>query len=51
LGRNDVVVTPHIAFTSDASLRELRQRCTEDVVRVLRGERPLHPCNEPRPSR
>jgi D-3-phosphoglycerate dehydrogenase / 2-oxoglutarate reductase len=49
--RSDVVVTPHIAFTSDASLRELRQRCTEDVVRVLRGERPLHPCNDVRVSR
>ena len=47
VGRSDVVTTPHIAFTSDASLRELRERCTQDVVRVLRGERPLHPCNEP----
>jgi D-3-phosphoglycerate dehydrogenase len=45
--RDDVIVTPHIAFTSDASLEELRRRCTEDVVRVLRGEAPLHPCNEP----
>ena len=47
VGRDDVVVTPHIAFTSDASLRELRERCTADVLRVLRGERPLHPCNVP----
>jgi D-3-phosphoglycerate dehydrogenase / 2-oxoglutarate reductase len=47
--RRDVLVTPHIAFTSDASLRELRQRCTEDVVRVLCGERPVHACNDPRP--
>jgi D-3-phosphoglycerate dehydrogenase len=47
VGRNDVVVTPHIAFTSDASLRELRERCTADVLRVLRGESPLHPCNSP----
>jgi D-3-phosphoglycerate dehydrogenase len=45
--RSDVVVTPHIAFTSDASLRELRERCTADVLRVLRSERPLHPCNSP----
>jgi D-3-phosphoglycerate dehydrogenase len=45
--RRDVIVTPHIAFTSDASLAELRRRCTEDVVRVLRGQTPLHPCNEP----
>jgi len=47
VGRDDVVVTPHIAFTSDASLRELRERCTQDVLRVLRGESPLHPCNRP----
>lgn len=47
VSRPDVIVTPHIAFTSDASLEELRRRCTEDVVRALRGERPLHPCNEP----
>jgi D-3-phosphoglycerate dehydrogenase len=45
VNRSDVVVTPHIAFTSDASLRELRERCTADVLRVLRGERPLHGCN------
>jgi len=45
--RPDVIVTPHIAFSSDASLEELRQRCTEDVMRILRGEAPLHPCNAP----
>jgi len=47
IGRPDVVVTPHIAFSSDASLAELRRRCTEEVVRVLRGEPPLHACNRP----
>lgn len=47
IGRRDIVVTPHVAFSSAASLEELRRRCTEDVVRILRGERPLHPCNEP----
>jgi D-3-phosphoglycerate dehydrogenase len=46
-GRPDVIATPHIAFSSDASLDELRHRCTQDVMRVLRGERPLHPCNAP----
>jgi len=45
--RSDVVVTPHVAFSSDASLAELRRRCTEDVVRALRGSRPLHACNQP----
>lgn len=47
IARPDIVVTPHVAFSSAASLEELRRRCTEDVVRVLRGERPLHPCNAP----
>jgi D-3-phosphoglycerate dehydrogenase len=47
IGRADIVVTPHVAFSSAASLEELRRRCTEDVVRILRGERPLHPCNVP----
>ncbi len=50
IGRSDVIATPHIAFLSDASLAELRQRSSEDVVRVLRGEKPLHPCNAPRPQ-
>ena len=48
IDRSDVIVTPHVAFSSAASLEELRRRCTEEVVRVLRGDRPLHACNEPR---
>jgi len=48
MNRRDIVVTPHIAFSSDASLLELRQRCSEEVVRVLNGEMPVHPCNSPR---
>jgi phosphoglycerate dehydrogenase-like enzyme len=48
--RSDVIVTPHIAFSSDASLLELRQRISEDIVRVLRGEAPRHPCNDPAAS-
>ena len=46
--RPDVIVTPHIAFSSDASLLELRRRISEDIVGVLRGEAPRHPCNDPR---
>lgn len=47
LGRGDVVVTPHVAYLSDTSLAELRQRACEEALRVLRGEPPLHPCNQP----
>jgi D-3-phosphoglycerate dehydrogenase len=43
----NVILTPHIAFTSDASLRELRQWASEEVVRVLRGERPKEGRNSP----
>jgi D-3-phosphoglycerate dehydrogenase len=45
--RPDVIVTPHVAFSSDASLIELRRRSAEEVVRVLAGETPHHPCNHP----
>ncbi len=41
----NVIVTPHVAFSSDASLEELRRRAAEEVVRVLAGEIPLNPCN------
>lgn len=47
LGRNDTIITPHIAYLSDASLIELRRRACEEAVRVLGGERPMNPCNEP----
>jgi D-3-phosphoglycerate dehydrogenase len=43
-----VIATPHVAFASTASTAELRQRACEEVVRVLRGEQPHHPCNDPR---
>ena len=42
-----VVVTPHVAYASDASMRELRRRACEEVVRVLRGAPPEHPRNAP----
>lgn len=45
--RPEVIVTPHVAFSSEASLAELRRRSAEEVVRVLAGERPHHPCNRP----
>lgn len=43
-----VLLTPHVAFSSDASVTELRRRAAEEVVRVLRGQPPLHACNRPR---
>lgn len=45
LSHPGAMLTPHVAFSSDASLLELRRRAAEEVVRVLRGEAPQHPCN------
>jgi D-3-phosphoglycerate dehydrogenase len=48
VGRADVIATPHVAFSSDAALTELRTRATEEVVRVLGGADPTFACNAPR---
>jgi D-3-phosphoglycerate dehydrogenase len=45
-----VVITPHIAFSSDASVVQLRRGAAEEVVRVLHGETPRYPCNQPSPT-
>lgn len=42
-----VTITPHIAFSSDVSVAQLRRSSAEEVVRVLRGEQPRYPCNRP----
>lgn len=42
-----IIVTPHVAFSSQASLLELRRRAAEEVVRVLAGRPPAHPCAPP----
>lgn len=49
LAHPGVIVTPHIAFASDASVIDLRRSAAEEVVRVLRGEQPHYPCNSPSP--
>ena len=41
------IITPHIAFSSDRSLEDLRIRASDDVVRVLQGMKPLNACNQP----
>ncbi len=47
VSRENVIVTPHVAFSSTVSILELRERACEEVVRVLAGEAPRHPCNQP----
>jgi D-3-phosphoglycerate dehydrogenase len=45
LDQDAALLTPHVAFSSDTSLAELRQRAAEEAVRVLRGQSPLNLCN------
>jgi D-3-phosphoglycerate dehydrogenase len=47
LAHPGVVLTPHIAFSSDASVHDLRRGAAEEVVRVLSGQPPRYPCNVP----
>jgi D-3-phosphoglycerate dehydrogenase len=47
VGRADVIATPHVAFSSDASLAALRTSAATEVVRVLGGAVPTFACNEP----
>ncbi|MGQ0528266.1 MAG: C-terminal binding protein [Panacagrimonas sp.] len=42
-----IITTPHIAFSSAASVEELRLRAVEEVIRVLAGEPPRNPCPPP----
>lgn len=39
------LVTPHVAYYSEESIRYARTFAAEEVVRVLRGERPRSPVN------
>jgi D-3-phosphoglycerate dehydrogenase len=48
LDQPGALLTPHVAFSSDASVTELRRRAAEEVVRILAGEAPAHACNSPR---
>lgn len=41
-GRGDVVITPHVAWYSEASRTELGRTVAADVGRVLRGEEPVN---------
>ena len=47
LHEESIIVTPHVAWASNESGHDVRERGAQDVVRVLRGERPIYPANEP----
>ncbi|MBN2551827.1 MAG: hypothetical protein JXB06_03610 [Spirochaetales bacterium] len=43
LERRDVLITPHMAWYSEDSERELRRKAAEEVLRFLKGEQLRHP--------
>lgn len=43
-----ILVTPHIAWASEEAGHDSRRRACQDVIRVLRGERPVYPLNDVR---
>jgi D-3-phosphoglycerate dehydrogenase len=45
IGRDNVLLTPHCAFYSTASLRDLQILTARGVAQVLRGEKPDYPLN------
>lgn len=45
---DNVVITPHMAGSSHESLATIARRASEDILRVLSGDAPLHAVNEPR---
>ncbi len=49
LGREDVVLVPHLGSATHATRAQMATMALTDAARVLRGERPLHPVNEVRP--
>ena len=46
-----VVVTPHAAWYSEESAETLKSEVAREAVRILRGERPRSPVNEPEGDR
>lgn len=46
LGMDNVVLTPHVAWNSYEGTTDLHKEVTDNVVRVLHGEKPLNIVNE-----
>lgn len=46
LHMENVIVTPHVAWYSEEAVKSLQKKVAEEAVRVLRGEKPLHPVNQ-----
>lgn len=46
LNRDNVIVTPHIAYYSEDALFDLQTKAAQDVASVLNGKAPQYPVNE-----
>lgn len=46
LNRDNVIVTPHIAYYSEDALLDLQTKAAQDVASVLNGEAPKYPVNK-----
>lgn len=46
LKMKNVIITPHAAFYSEGSIEEMERRASEEVVRALKGERPVNIVNK-----
>ncbi len=49
LERDDVILTPHVAWYSEQSIENVRTTAASEVLRVLQGRDPRHPVNDPNP--
>ena len=50
IGRPDVMLTPHSAAQTEEGLRTMATTIAQEVVGVLRGDRPIYPVNDPSKS-
>ncbi|MGE4657519.1 MAG: C-terminal binding protein [Gammaproteobacteria bacterium] len=46
LNRDNVILTPHMAYYSEDALLDLQTKAAEDVASVLSGEEPRYPVNK-----
>jgi D-3-phosphoglycerate dehydrogenase len=44
-GLPNVILTPHVAGVTEEAMMNMARTAAEDILRVLRGERPRHPVN------
>jgi D-3-phosphoglycerate dehydrogenase / 2-oxoglutarate reductase len=47
---DNVIITSHVAYYSEESIRLARETAASEVARILKGERPLNPVNDVGPS-